>query len=135
MNIVPILGPYVIWIPAAVWLALQGAWIQALILTGWGMIVVGLIDNVLYPALVGNRIRLHTLPVFFSILGGLVVFGASGLILGPVILAIADALIQIWKHRTADGRSAETTDGDLVVTDGSGTASVVVASTSSPQKE
>ena len=119
LNIVPILGPYVIWLPIAIGLALQGDWGRALILTGWGAVVVGLIDNVLYPVLVGNRMRLHTLPVFFAILGGLVVFGSSGVILGPVILAITDALIHIWKVRTTAGRSAEEKSGELIIPDGS----------------
>jgi predicted PurR-regulated permease PerM len=68
---------------------------------------VGLIDNLLYPMLVGKRLRLHTVPVFFSIVGGLAVFGAVGLILGPVILALTDAILQIWRHRTAAGKPAE----------------------------
>jgi predicted PurR-regulated permease PerM len=119
LNIVPILGPYVIWLPLAIGLAIQGDWGRALILTGWGAVVVGLIDNVLYPVLVGDRMRLHTLPVFFAILGGLVVFGSSGVILGPVILAITDALIHIWKERTSAGKSAEEKSADLITTDSS----------------
>jgi predicted PurR-regulated permease PerM len=99
LGIVPVLGAFVVWIPAAITLALNGEWVKALILSGWGMIVIGLIDNLLYPILVGNRLRLHTLPVFFSILGGLALFGTSGLILGPVVLAITDGLMQIWKKR------------------------------------
>jgi predicted PurR-regulated permease PerM len=119
LNIVPILGPYVIWLPIAIGLALQGDWGSALILTGWGAVVVGLIDNILYPVLVGDRMRLHTLPVFFAILGGLVVFGGSGVILGPVVLAVTDALIHIWKDRTTAGRSAEEKSVDLIISDSS----------------
>jgi predicted PurR-regulated permease PerM len=115
LNIVPVLGPYVIWLPVAIGLAMQGEWGRALILTGWGAVIVGLIDNVLYPVLVGDRMRLHTLPVFFAILGGLVVFGSSGVILGPVVLAITDALIHIWKQRTTGGRSAEEKSSDLII--------------------
>jgi predicted PurR-regulated permease PerM len=119
LNIVPILGPYIIWLPIAIGLALQGDWGRALILTGWGALVVGLIDNILYPVLVGDRMRLHTLPVFFAILGGLVVFGSSGVILGPVVLALSDALIHIWKQRTSAGRSAEEKSADLIISDSS----------------
>jgi len=50
---------------------------------------------------------MHPLPVFFSIVGGLALFGAAGLILGPVTLAVADALIDVWRRRTADGRTAD----------------------------
>jgi predicted PurR-regulated permease PerM len=80
---------------------------KAVILTLWGTLVVGLIDNLLYPVLVGKRLRLHTLPVFFAIIGGLMVFGMAGLVLGPLALALTIALVDIWKRRTADGRTAE----------------------------
>jgi predicted PurR-regulated permease PerM len=66
-----------------------------------------LIDNLLYPIFVGNRLRFHTVPVFISIVGGLALFGASGLILGPVVLAVTSALIDIWRRRTSAGHSAE----------------------------
>jgi predicted PurR-regulated permease PerM len=80
---------------------------QAVILTLWGTLVVGLIDNLLYPIVVGKRLRLHTVAVFFAIIGGLAVFGAAGLILGPVILALTDAILEIGRRRTAGGRPAE----------------------------
>lgn len=107
LAIIPYLGAFVVWGPAAIYLAIQGDWTKAAILTGWGTLVIGFIDNLLYPLLVGNRLRLHTLPVFFAILGGLGVFGASGLILGPVVLAVTIAIIQIWRRRTANGGTVE----------------------------
>ena len=107
LAIVPVLGAFVVWLPAAIFLAASGQWGKAVILTLWGTVVVGLIDNLLYPVLVGKRLRLHTVPVFFAIVGGLVVFGAAGVILGPVILALTDAILEIWRRRTADGRPAE----------------------------
>jgi predicted PurR-regulated permease PerM len=107
LAIVPILGAFIIWVPAAIFLAMEGSWAKALILAVWGTVVVGLIDNLLYPILVGKEMRLHTLPVFIAILGGLYVFGASGLILGPVALAVTLALIDILRRRTEAGRPAE----------------------------
>jgi predicted PurR-regulated permease PerM len=107
LAIVPILGTFVVWIPAAVFLGLEGHWLKALILTGWGVIVIALVDNLLYPVLVGERLRLHTLLVFVAMLGGIALLGVSGLILGPVILAITLALVDVWRWRTAGGRSAE----------------------------
>jgi predicted PurR-regulated permease PerM len=105
--VVPWPGTFVVWVPAAVFLGLEGSWVKAAILTGWGLVVVGLIDNLLYPVLVGNRIRLHTLPVFFAIVGGLLMFGGSGIILGPLILAITCALLDIWRRRAADPETLE----------------------------
>ena len=107
LAIVPVLGAFVVWVPAAVFLAASGQWGKAAILTVWGGIVVALIDNLLYPILVGKRLRLHTVPVFIAIVGGLAVFGAAGLILGPVVLALTDAIVQIWRRRTAGGGTAE----------------------------
>lgn len=106
LSVVPNLGSFIVWIPAALVLALQGAWIKAAILAGWGVFVVGTIDNVLYPMLVGHEMRLHTLPVFLSILGGLLVFGAAGLVLGPVILAATVAILEILRRRTEHAHSA-----------------------------
>ena len=99
LAIVPVLGAFVIWIPAALLLFLKGSWIKALILLVWGTFVVGLVDNLIYPMLVGKRVRLHTAPVFFAIMGGLFTFGMSGLILGPVIVAVTIALLKIWRYR------------------------------------
>lgn len=107
LAIVPVLGAFVVWVPAAIYLALAGSWGKALILTAWGGIVVSLVDNLLYPVLVGKRLRLHTLPVFIAIVGGILLFGGSGLILGPVALAVTVALVDVWRRRTAGGRAAE----------------------------
>ena len=63
--------------------------------------MVGGIDHVLYPMLVGRRLKMHTLLAFVSIVGGLVVFGSSGLILGPVTFAITRLLLEIWNRQHA----------------------------------
>lgn len=112
LSVLPAFGAAIVWLPAAVYLALDGDWTRALILVTWGTFVMGLVDNLLYPVLVRNRLRLHTVPVFISILGGLVVFGAAGLVLGPVVLAVAVALLEIWRMRLASG-GAETGPGPL----------------------
>ena len=99
LALVPVLGAFIVWIPAAVFLALEGSWGKALVLTAWGAVVIGLIDNLLYPSLVGNRLRLHTLVVFIAILGGLSVFGAAGLFLGPALVTVALELRRMWRVR------------------------------------
>ncbi|MER8520484.1 MULTISPECIES: AI-2E family transporter [unclassified Mesorhizobium] len=102
LAIVPVLGAFVIWVPAAVYLALEGAWASAAILTVWGGVIVGGIDNLLYPMLVGNRLRLHTVVAFIGSVGGIVLFGASGLVLGPAVIAITVSLIDVLKNRLTD---------------------------------
>ena len=106
LAVVPVLGAFVVWIPAAIFLVLEGSWGRALILAGWGGIVVGGIDNVLYPILVGNRLQMHSVLAFISVGGGLMLFGPSGLILGPVALTITTGLLEIWRHRAADEAAA-----------------------------
>ena len=107
MAIVPVVGTAIIWGPAAVFLLLEGSPEKALILTAWGALVIGLIDNLLKPAIVKDRLHVHIVPVFISLLGGLLAFGAEGVIIGPVILAIVLALIDIWRQRAAGGETRQ----------------------------
>ena len=99
LSVVPALGAFVVWIPAALFLGLEGSWGKALILSLWGMLVVGTIDNLLRPILVGNRLKLHAVPTFICVVGGLMLFGPAGLILGPMVLTLTLALLEIWPHR------------------------------------
>jgi predicted PurR-regulated permease PerM len=100
--ILPVMGTALVWAPAAIFLALSGSWIKALVLAVWGGLVVGLIDNFLYPMLVASDLRLHPLAVFFAVFGGLLAFGIAGVVLGPVILAITVALLDLWQLRAAE---------------------------------
>ena len=100
LAIVPVLGAFVIWVPAAIYLALEGRWVEALILAGWGSMVVGTADNFLYPVLVGNRLQLHTIVALISTFGGLILFGASGLVLGPAVVVVTITIIKILKIRS-----------------------------------
>lgn len=111
---VPMLGAFVVWLPAAVFLALQGSPGKALILILWGLMVVGTIDNLLRPILIGRRLKLHTVLAFISLVGGLLLFGAAGLILGPVILTVTRVLLEIWQTRSqpADAIPASPDAGD-----------------------
>lgn len=99
LAIVPVLGTFVVWVPAAIFLALNGAWAKAVILTAWGGGLVGTIDNLLYPMLVGNRLRLHTVPTFIGMVGGIFLFGTPGLVLGPAIIAVTQTLLNILRRR------------------------------------
>jgi predicted PurR-regulated permease PerM len=101
LAVIPVLGAFVIWIPAAIFLVLEGSGEKALLLTLWGAIVVGGIDNLLYPMLVGRRLKMHTVLAFISLVGGLIVFGPAGLILGPVIFTVTRLLLEIWRRNVA----------------------------------
>lgn len=99
LSVVPVLGAFVVWIPTTIYLALEGDWTKAAILAAWGAIVVGHIDNILRPILVGNRLKLHPVPLFVSFLGGLSLFGAAGLVLGPLVVTTTLTLLGIWRMR------------------------------------
>lgn len=107
LAIVPYLGTFVVWGPTAVILAMQGHWGKAAILAAWGGTAIALIDNLLYPYLVGQRLRQHTVVAFFAILGGVSLFGATGVVLGPVVVSLAFFLLDLWRRRTEHGASAE----------------------------
>ena len=96
---IPILGAFVVWVPTAIYLAAMHHWVQAALLVLIGLLVVGTLDKVLFPILVGSQVRLHTAPVLLSILGGIWLLGMWGLILGPVAFTIAHAFIGIWQRR------------------------------------
>ncbi len=105
LSMIPMLGAFLVWAPAAIYLAITGHPVKAILLVLWGTLVIGMIDNFLRPQLVGGRTRLHELLIFFAVLGGLQVFGVLGIVLGPVVLAITMALVDVFR---AVDRSAKT---------------------------
>lgn len=97
LSMIPMLGSFLVWVPAAIYLAATGHYVKAILLVLWGTLVIGMIDNFLRPKLVGGRTKLHELFVFFAVLGGLQVFGVLGIVLGPVVLAITMALVDVFR--------------------------------------
>jgi predicted PurR-regulated permease PerM len=111
LSMIPMAGAFIVWVPAALFLALSGFWGKAIILTIWGTLVIGTVDNFLRPKLVGEKTKLHELFIFFSVLGGLKVFGILGIVLGPVVLAITLALLDVFRQveKTTDETQQEPT--------------------------
>ncbi|HUQ17304.1 MAG TPA: AI-2E family transporter [Candidatus Saccharimonadales bacterium] len=99
MSMIPMVGPAIVWIPASIYLAATGHPAKGLILTGIGILVIGTVDNVIRAIFVGGRARVHSLVVFLSVLGGVLVFGAAGIVVGPVLFVLA--LIAIEAGRLA----------------------------------
>jgi predicted PurR-regulated permease PerM len=89
LALIPLVGPPVVWIPGAIYLILQGEIARALVLAAIGALVIGTVDNVLRAFFVGGRAQVHSLVVFLSVLGGLFVFGAIGVVAGPVLFVLA----------------------------------------------
>lgn len=101
-SFIPVFGTALIWLPAALYLLLMNQWEWALFLSGWGIIVVGSIDNILRPLLMQGNSGMNTLLIFFSILGGLHLFGLIGLIYGPIIFAVTLVLFKLYEVEFKD---------------------------------
>jgi len=97
LAMLPVGGSGIIWLPAALILIFTGHWVKGVILIAFGALIIGTIDNILRPRLVGGKTGMHDLTIFFSVLGGLKVFGLVGFLLGPVMLAITFALLSIYR--------------------------------------
>ena len=83
LSLVPLVGTAIVWMPWVIYLAATGAHVRALLLALAAIFFVGMIDNILRPLLIEGKTRMHTLLVFFSIMGGIGYFGILGMILGP----------------------------------------------------
>jgi predicted PurR-regulated permease PerM len=94
---IPMLGTVVVWGPAVLFLFFTGHPGAAAGLLAWSLLIVSMVDNVLFPLLVGGRLQMHTIPTFVSLVGGVLTFGPAGLILGPVILSTTVFLIGFWR--------------------------------------
>ncbi|HXF38217.1 MAG TPA: AI-2E family transporter [Blastocatellia bacterium] len=103
--LLPVVGTAAVWAPAAIYLLATGSWIKAIILVIWGAFVVGTIDNVLRPYLISGRVQMHTLLIFFSVFGGVNVFGFLGLFIGPVILAVTITLLSMLRDESRSWNS------------------------------
>jgi len=94
---IPGLGASLIWLPAAVYLIVTGSTGWGIALIVWGVLAVGLVDNLLRPRIIGNDSKLPDLVIFISIFGGIASFGPVGIIIGPVIAALLDTILNIYK--------------------------------------
>lgn len=87
-GLIPVVGTAIIWLPAALYLYFTGAAGKAVVLALWGLVVVGMADNVVKPLFMSSRVTLPLLPLLLGAFGGLAAFGVLGAILGPLLLAI-----------------------------------------------
>ena len=114
LSVIPGIGPPLVWAPAAIWLYVSGSPIYAAGLAVWGAGVVGVIDNLLRPILVGQDAKMSDLLVLLSTLGGLTLVGAVGIIVGPLIAALFTSAWYIYAQSYRDllaERGGELSDG------------------------
>jgi len=96
--IIPVLGCSIIWAPAGVLMLLTGhIWEGVLILTV-GVLVISTVDNLLRPILIGKDVEMHPLLIFLSMLGGIVLFGFSGFVIGPIITSLFLSILQMYEE-------------------------------------
>ncbi|PYR84234.1 MAG: hypothetical protein DMG18_10235 [Acidobacteria bacterium] len=100
LSLVPVIGSASIWVPWTLYLLAVGSYGRALIFLGSQVVVVGGIDNVLRPTLIEGRVGMHTLVVFFSILGGIGYFGILGMFIGPLVFAMGIAFLEFYIEST-----------------------------------
>jgi predicted PurR-regulated permease PerM len=118
LALLPFVGTWVVWVPAAVWLMVTGQVLKGVILAVLGATLVGSIDNFLRPAILSGRTQMNGLLMFISLLGGVSVFGLLGIVLGPLITAIVAGLFQAYAtpgELAGVGRPSEEVDRDRVL--------------------
>jgi len=98
LSIIPAIGSVIIWLPAGIIMLISGNIWQGIVILAVGTIVISMIDNLLRPPMVGKDIQMHPLLVLFSTLGGILMFGISGFIIGPVLAALFIAIMTIYDH-------------------------------------
>jgi len=112
LALIPFLGPYIIFLPAAAYLLISGKTMAAIIFLLYNFLIVSTVDNFIKPKLISDKTDIHPLLILLSILGGLKVFGIIGIIYGPLIVAIFLALLHVY---LTHAKKRETHTADNVI--------------------
>ncbi|HTV96774.1 MAG TPA: AI-2E family transporter [Steroidobacteraceae bacterium] len=105
LSMLPVGGASIVWVPAVGWLLYQERWGFAIFMLAWGLMLAGA-ESLLRPLLISGRARISALSIFVGVLGGIPAFGAIGIVLGPVVLSLALALIEFAEEPAASRRRA-----------------------------
>jgi predicted PurR-regulated permease PerM len=115
LSVIPGIGTALVWVPAVIYLFIKGQVTAGILVAVWCAAVVGSVDNVLRPRLVGHDTQMHDLLILFSTLGGLLLFGFAGFIIGPIIAALFVSTWDVYGDvfrdvlpGSPDGRNGET---------------------------
>jgi predicted PurR-regulated permease PerM len=103
-SLLPAIGTALIWLPVAIYFLVTGAIWQGIVLIAFGVLVIGLVDNLLRPILVGKDTKMPDYVVLISTLGGMAIFGLNGFVIGPLIAAMFMAVWEIFATSRADVR-------------------------------
>jgi predicted PurR-regulated permease PerM len=107
LAVVPFVGASLVWFPAAVYLFVNEQTGAAIGLSLWGLMLVGLIDNVLRPVVIGEQAQLPILLLFLGVLGGIQIYGLIGALISPMVIACVFAFAHIYReHYLASSRTS-----------------------------
>lgn len=99
LSIIPLLGAFIVYIPAGIILILGGSYFKGLFIIILGTVIISQIDNLIRPFLISGKTEMHPLLLFFAILGGIYMFNLLGAILGPLIAAVFVTLLNIFEYK------------------------------------
>jgi predicted PurR-regulated permease PerM len=99
LSIIPVVGAFVVYIPAGIILIVTGSVVKGIIVLIFGTVVISQVDNVLRPFLISGRTSLHPLLLFFALLGGIAMWGLLGVVMGPIIAAAFMILLKVFEMR------------------------------------
>jgi predicted PurR-regulated permease PerM len=97
-SFIPLLGTFIVWGPIAGYLFLQGLFLKGTILVLVGILGISMADNILRPIIIKGKVQMPTLVIFFSILGGIKLFGFIGFIMGPLVLALFMSIVEVFRY-------------------------------------
>ena len=101
LSLIPLVGTFLVWGPAAVLLMASDRLGAGIFLVVWGIVAVGLSDNVLRPLLMKGKSQLHPMLIFFSLIGGMIAFGPLGILLGPLAIVLVIAMLRAYEKAAA----------------------------------
>jgi predicted PurR-regulated permease PerM len=107
-SFIPFLGATSVWLPASVWLIIQGELVKGIGLGLYGLVIISMVDNFIKPLIIGESTKIPVFLLFFTILGGLKVYGVLGIFLGPIILSLGIAFLTIYREIYLSAPAAKT---------------------------
>ena len=99
-SFIPVIGAFTIWGPVTAYLFLTGSIIKGVIMAAIGIVgLVGIIDHILKPRVIGRRAKIHTVLILFGVLGGIHLFGIIGFVAGPLVIALLLLVMESIEQR------------------------------------
>lgn len=101
-SLIPFVGPTLVWLPVTIFLFASGHPWKGLFLLAWGAIAVGTSDNIIRPLVIARQVKLHPLLLLFALIGGVREFGFVGLFIGPVLMSVILALVDMLREEIGE---------------------------------